>query len=54
MGYSERTFNYSERIILFDCTHVMSIADIVAIGVETNGYYVAYKPIALSSFVYIH
>ena len=34
MGYSRRISNYSERITLFDQTHVMSIADLVAIGVE--------------------
>ena len=35
MKYSRRTSKYSQRIALFDRTHVMSIADLVAIGVET-------------------
>ena len=35
MGYSRRTSNYSERITLFDLTHMMSMVDLVAIGVET-------------------
>ena len=29
------TLNYSKRIELFDSTHIMSMADLVAIGVET-------------------
>ena len=35
MGYSRRTSNYPERIALSDMTHMMSMADHVAIGVET-------------------
>ena len=35
MGYSRRILNYSERIALSDLTHMMSMADHVAIGVET-------------------
>ena len=35
MGYSRRTSNYLERIILSDLTHMMSTADPVAIDVET-------------------
>ena len=35
MGYSRRTSNYSERITLSNPTHSMSIADPIAIGVET-------------------
>ena len=35
VGYSIRTSNYPERIILSDLTHMMSMADPVAIGVET-------------------
>ena len=35
MGYSRRTSNYPERITLSDLTHMMSMADLVAIGVET-------------------
>ena len=35
MGYSRRTSNYTERIILSNPTHMMSMADPVAIGVET-------------------
>ena len=35
MGYSRGTLNYSERIVLLDPTHMMSMANPVAIGVET-------------------
>ena len=35
MGYSRRTSNYLKRITLFDLTHMMSMVDPVAIGVET-------------------
>ena len=35
MGYSRRTFNYPKRITLSAPTHMMSMADLVAIGVET-------------------
>ena len=35
MGYSRRTSNYSERIALFNLTHMMSMTDLVAVGVET-------------------
>ena len=35
MGYLRRTSNYTERIILSDLTHMMSMADLVAISVET-------------------
>ena len=35
MGYSIRTSNYPERITLFDLTHMLSMVDPVAIGVET-------------------
>ena len=35
MGYSKRTSNYQKRIALCDPTHMMSIVDHVAIGVET-------------------
>ena len=35
MGYSRRTSNYQERITLSNPTHMMSMADPVAIGVET-------------------
>ena len=35
MGYSRGTLNYLERIVLFDPTHMMSLADLVAISVET-------------------
>ena len=35
MGYSRRTSNYPERIALSDLTHMMSMDDPVAIGVET-------------------
>ena len=36
MRYSIRTLNYLERIILNDSAHLMSMIDIVAIGVETS------------------
>ena len=35
MGYSRRTSNYLERITLSNITHMMSIADPIAIGVDT-------------------
>ena len=35
MGYSRRTSNYSERIKISNMTHMMSMADHVAISVET-------------------
>ena len=35
MGYSRRTSSYLERITLSDPSHMMSIADPIAIGVET-------------------
>ena len=35
MGYSRRTSNYLERIPLSDLTHVMSMANLVTIGIET-------------------
>ena len=35
MGYSRRTSNCIERITLYDLTHMMSMTDLVAIGVET-------------------
>ena len=35
MRYSRRTSNYPERMTLFNQTHMMSMADLVAIGVET-------------------
>ena len=35
MGYSRRTSNYLEKITLSDLTHMMSMTDHVAIGVET-------------------
>ena len=35
MGYSRGTSNYTKRILLSDLTHSMSMADHVAIGVET-------------------
>ena len=34
MGYSRGTSNYLERITLYNTTHMMSVADPVAIGVE--------------------
>ena len=35
MRYSRRTSNYLERITLSDSTHMISMIDLVAIGVET-------------------
>ena len=35
MGYSRRTSNYLERITLSNPTHMMSITDPIAIGVDT-------------------
>ena len=35
MGYSRRTSNYPKRITSFNPTNMMSMADLVAIGVET-------------------
>ena len=35
MGYSRRASNYLEKIILSNSTHMMSMADPIAIGVET-------------------
>ena len=36
MGYSRRTSNYLERIALYDPTHMMSMANLVGINVETQ------------------
>ena len=35
MGYLIRTSNYPKRIALFNPSHIMSMADPIAIGVET-------------------
>ena len=35
MGYSRRTLNYPERIVLSNPTHMISMADPIAISVET-------------------
>ena len=35
MGYLRRTLNYPERITLSNPTHIMSMADPIAIGMET-------------------
>ena len=35
VGYSRRISNYPKRIALSDLTHMGSMADLVAIGVET-------------------
>ena len=35
MGYSRKTSNYLERIVLSNPAHMMSIADPIVIGVET-------------------
>ena len=34
MGYSRRTSNYQERILLFDPTHLMSMNDLLAINLK--------------------
>ena len=36
MGYYRRTLNYPERITLSNPTHMMSMVDPIAIGVETQ------------------
>ena len=35
VGHSRRTSNYPKRITLSNLTHMMSMADPIAIGVET-------------------
>ena len=35
MGYSRRISNYPKRITLSNPTHMMSMADLISIGVET-------------------
>ena len=35
MGYLRRTSNYLKKIVLSNPTHMMSMADHIAIGVET-------------------
>ena len=35
MGYSRRTSNYPKRIALSNPSHMMSMADPIAMGVET-------------------
>ena len=35
IGYSRGTSNYPKRITLSDPTHMMSMVDLIAIGVET-------------------
>ena len=35
MGYSRRTLNYLEGIVISNPTHMMSMVDHVVIGVET-------------------
>ena len=35
MGHSRRTSNYPERIALSNPAHMMSMLDLIAIGVET-------------------
>ena len=35
MRYSRKTLNYPERISLYNPSHMMSMADPIAIGVET-------------------
>ena len=51
MGYLRRTLNYLGRITLSNLTHVMSMADLVTINVETprieSGCYLKKKFIEL-------
>ena len=35
MGYSRKTSNYPERISLFNPNHIMSMVDLVTVGVKT-------------------
>ena len=35
MGYSRRILNYSKKVVLSDMTHMMSVTDFIASGVET-------------------
>ena len=35
MGYSRRTWNYPKIIAISDPTHMMSMADPIAIGIKT-------------------
>ena len=35
MEYLKRILNYSEKILMFDLTHTMSIVDPTVIGMET-------------------
>ena len=39
MGYSRRALNYPEKIALSNPTHMMTMADPIAIGVETLRIY---------------
>ena len=43
MRYLRGTSNYSKRIILYDPTYIMSMVDLVAIGVETLGINIGYS-----------
>ena len=43
MGYLRRISNNPERIALYDLTHMMSILDLLAIGVETLRIYSRYS-----------
>ena len=36
MRYSRRTLNHLERIVLYDPTHLISMVDPMAIGLETQ------------------
>ena len=40
MGYSRKTSNYPERKTISDPSHMMSMADLVAIGVKTLRIYI--------------
>ena len=39
MGYSRRKLNYLERIVPFDPSHIVSVADLVVIGVVEQMIY---------------
>ena len=55
VGYSIGTSNYPERILLFDSTHIMNMANPVAINVETlridSG---CYLEIEFTKFIHIN
>ena len=52
MRYLRKTSNYLQRIILFDSTSMMSMIDLITIGIKTpridSGYYVEEEFIELT------